>query len=52
MAIGEADLFSERMKHELIALESANVYALLQTKSVGDEVCNVLNSVNAFLCYC
>ncbi|XBI73164.1 hypothetical protein VPH35_066964 [Triticum aestivum] len=38
MAIGEAEAFSERMKRELVALESANVYALVETESVVDEV--------------
>ncbi|PWZ27301.1 hypothetical protein Zm00014a_026993 [Zea mays] len=38
MAIGEAEAFSERMKRELVALESANVYALLETESVVEEV--------------
>lgn len=39
MAIGEAEAFSERMKRELVALESANVYALMETESVVQEVC-------------
>jgi hypothetical protein len=43
MAIGEAEAFSERMKRELVALESANVYALLETESVVEEVCALLN---------
>jgi len=38
MAIGEAEAFSERMKRELVALESANVYALIETESVVEEV--------------
>jgi len=38
MAIGEAEAFSERMKRELVALESANVYALMETESVVEEV--------------
>uniref|UniRef100_A0ACD6A309 Uncharacterized protein n=1 Tax=Avena sativa TaxID=4498 RepID=A0ACD6A309_AVESA len=38
MAIGEAEAFSERMKRELTALESANVYALMETESVVEEV--------------
>ncbi|KAM0931512.1 hypothetical protein ACQ4PT_000270 [Festuca glaucescens] len=37
MAIGEAEAFSERMKRELVALESANVYALMETESVVEE---------------
>jgi hypothetical protein len=48
MAIGEAEAFSERMKRELVALESANVYALMETESVVEEVCTLLNFVNAF----
>ena len=43
MAIGEAEAFSERMKRELVALESANVYALIETESVVEEVCTFLN---------
>jgi len=43
MAIGEAEAFSERMKRELVALESANVYALMETESVVEEVCALLN---------
>uniref|UniRef100_A0A0E0MEN6 Exocyst complex component Sec3 PIP2-binding N-terminal domain-containing protein n=1 Tax=Oryza punctata TaxID=4537 RepID=A0A0E0MEN6_ORYPU len=38
MAIGEAEAFSERMKRELVALESANVYALIETETVVEEV--------------
>jgi hypothetical protein len=49
MAIGEAEAFSERMKRELVALESANVYALMETESVVEEVCeNFRYSVDAF----
>jgi hypothetical protein len=49
MAIGEAEAFSERMKRELVALESANVYALMETESVVEEVCeNFCYFVNAF----
>lgn len=43
MAIGEAEAFSERMKRELVALESANVYALMETESVVEEVYTLLN---------
>lgn len=39
MGVGEAEAFSERMKRELLALESANVHAILETESVVDEVC-------------
>ncbi|GJN06786.1 hypothetical protein PR202_ga24547 [Eleusine coracana subsp. coracana] len=38
MAIGEAEAFSERMKRELVALECANVYALIETESVVEEI--------------
>lgn len=38
MGVSEAEAFSERMKRELLALESANVHAILQTESVVDEV--------------
>lgn len=38
MGVGEAEAYSERMKRELLALESANVHAILATESVVDEV--------------
>jgi hypothetical protein len=38
MGVSEAEAFSERMKRELLALESANVHAILETESVVDEV--------------
>lgn len=48
MAIGEAEAFSERMKRELVALESANVYALMETETVVEEVGN--NPTISVLC--
>lgn len=38
MGIGEAEAFSERMKRELLALEAANVYALLESEPLIQEV--------------
>ncbi|WOL19572.1 hypothetical protein Cni_G28374 [Canna indica] len=38
MGIGEAEAFSERMKRELLALEAANVYALLESEPMIEEV--------------
>ncbi|KAH0465483.1 hypothetical protein IEQ34_005586 [Dendrobium chrysotoxum] len=38
MGVGEADVFSERMKHELQALEAANVHALLESEAIIEEV--------------
>lgn len=42
MGIGEADAFSERLKQELVALEAANVYQLLQSEPLIDEVLHSL----------
>ncbi|KAJ4764162.1 Exocyst complex component SEC3A [Rhynchospora pubera] len=38
LGFGDAEAFSERIKRELLALESANVHAILETESVVDEV--------------
>ncbi|XP_028554059.1 exocyst complex component SEC3A isoform X5 [Dendrobium catenatum] len=38
MGFGEADVFSERMKHELQALEAANIHALLESEAIIEEV--------------
>lgn len=38
MGIGEAEAFSERLKRELLALEAANVHALLESEPVIEEV--------------
>jgi hypothetical protein len=38
MGIGEADAFSERLKQELVALEAANVYQLLESEPLVEEV--------------
>ncbi|KAK1433546.1 hypothetical protein QVD17_10457 [Tagetes erecta] len=45
MGIGEAELFSERLKRELHALEAANVHAILETEHLVDEVLQGLESV-------
>ncbi|RRT69588.1 hypothetical protein B296_00017557 [Ensete ventricosum] len=41
MGIGEAEAFSERMKRELLALEAANVYALLESEPLIEEVTKI-----------
>nr|CAD1837291.1 unnamed protein product [Ananas comosus var. bracteatus] len=38
MGIGEAEAFSERLKRELLALEAANVHALLESEPIVEEV--------------
>lgn len=38
MGIGEAEVFSERLKRELHALEAANVHAILESQHLVDEV--------------
>ncbi|MED6122667.1 Exocyst complex component S3A [Stylosanthes scabra] len=38
MGIGEAEVFSERLKRELQALEAANVHAILDTEPLIDEI--------------
>lgn len=38
MGIGEAEAFSERLKRELLALEAANVHAILESEPLIDEV--------------
>ncbi|KDO84398.1 hypothetical protein CISIN_1g0027771mg, partial [Citrus sinensis] len=38
MGIGEAEAFSERLKRELLALEAANVHAILESEPMVDEV--------------
>ncbi|KAL0923785.1 hypothetical protein M5K25_007859 [Dendrobium thyrsiflorum] len=42
MGVGEADVFSERMKRELQALEAANVHALLESEAIIEEVLHCL----------
>uniref|UniRef100_A0A2P2MSA0 Exocyst complex component SEC3A isoform X2 n=1 Tax=Rhizophora mucronata TaxID=61149 RepID=A0A2P2MSA0_RHIMU len=38
MGVGEAEAFSERLKRELLALEAANVHAILETEPLIEEV--------------
>lgn len=38
MGIGEAEAFSERLKRELLALEAANVHAILESEPMIEEV--------------
>ncbi|CAN0837682.1 Exocyst complex component SEC3A [Linum grandiflorum] len=38
MGIGEAEAFSERLKRELLALEAANVHAILESEPLIDKV--------------
>ncbi|KAF8775130.1 hypothetical protein HU200_004941 [Digitaria exilis] len=47
MGIGEADAFSERLKQELVALEAANVYQLLESEPIIEEVLQGLDSASA-----
>ncbi|KAK6939530.1 Exocyst complex component Sec3, PIP2-binding N-terminal domain [Dillenia turbinata] len=44
MGIGEAEAFSERLKRELLALEAANVHAILESEPLIDEVLQGLES--------
>lgn len=46
MGIGEAEAFSERLKRELLALEAANVHAILESEPLIDEVI-----CSFFFCY-
>lgn len=38
MGIGEAEAFSERMKRELLALEAANVHAILESEPLIEKL--------------
>ncbi|XP_010263828.1 PREDICTED: exocyst complex component SEC3A-like [Nelumbo nucifera] len=44
MGIGEAEAFSERLKRELLALEAANVHAILESEPLVDKVLQGLES--------
>lgn len=44
MGIGEAEAFSERLKRELLALEAANVHAILESEPMVDEVISFIYS--------
>ncbi|QCE16583.1 Exocyst complex component Sec3 [Vigna unguiculata] len=44
MGVGEAEAFSERLKRELMALEAANVHAILESEPLIDEVLHGLES--------
>ncbi|KAL0017256.1 hypothetical protein SO802_004325 [Lithocarpus litseifolius] len=44
MGIGEAEAFSERLKRELLALEAANVHAILESEPLIDGVLHGLES--------
>ncbi|PIA55572.1 hypothetical protein AQUCO_00700107v1 [Aquilegia coerulea] len=44
MGIGEAEAFSERLKRELLALEAANVHAILESEPLVEEVLQGLES--------
>ncbi|KAL8166992.1 hypothetical protein V2J09_008491 [Rumex salicifolius] len=44
LGIGEAEAFSERLKRELLALEAANVHAILETEPLVEEVLHGLNT--------
>ncbi|KFK23976.1 hypothetical protein AALP_AAs72696U000100 [Arabis alpina] len=45
MGIGEAEAFSESLKHEIQALEAANIYAIMESEPLVDEVLNGLEAV-------
>ncbi|XP_078430535.1 exocyst complex component SEC3A-like [Wolffia australiana] len=47
MDIGEAEAFSERLKRELLALEAANVHAILESEPLIEEVLQGLDSATA-----
>lgn len=44
MGIDEAEAFSERLKRELLALEAANVHAILESEPLVEEVLYQLNA--------
>ncbi|KAI3884617.1 hypothetical protein MKW92_014367 [Papaver armeniacum] len=46
MGIGEAEAFSERLKRELLALEAANVHAILETDPLIEEIVHGLESAS------
>lgn len=46
MGIGEAEAFSERLKRELVALEAANVHALLESEPLIEEVLQGLEAAS------
>ncbi|XP_017701685.2 exocyst complex component SEC3A-like isoform X2 [Phoenix dactylifera] len=46
MGVGEAEAFSERLKRELLALEAANVHALLESEPVIKEVLRGLEAAS------
>ncbi|KAK1324113.1 Exocyst complex component SEC3A [Acorus calamus] len=47
MGIGEAEAFSERLKRELVALEAANVHALLESEPLIEELLQGLESASS-----
>ncbi|KVI06594.1 Exocyst complex, component Exoc1, partial [Cynara cardunculus var. scolymus] len=49
MGIGEAEVFSERLKRELHALEAANVHAILESEHLVDEVLRGLESATTYV---
>ncbi|KAL5715080.1 Exocyst complex component S3A [Ranunculus cassubicifolius] len=46
MGIGEAEAFSERLKRELLALEAANVHAILENEPLVEEVLQGLETAS------
>ncbi|KAK6256686.1 hypothetical protein QUC31_000145 [Theobroma cacao] len=46
MGIGEAEAFSERLKRELLALEAANVHAILESEPLVEEVLQGLEAAS------
>ncbi|XP_022768855.1 exocyst complex component SEC3A isoform X4 [Durio zibethinus] len=49
MGIGEAEAFSERLKRELLALEAANVHAILESEPLVDEVLQGLEAATNYV---
>ncbi|GLT58088.1 hypothetical protein SLA2020_310100 [Shorea laevis] len=47
MGISEAEAFSERLKRELLALEAANVHAILESEPLIDEVLQGLEAATS-----
>ena len=52
MDIGEAEAFSERLKRELLALEAANVHAILESEPLIEEVLYKLSLILNIPLFC
>lgn len=51
LGIGEAEAFSERMKRERLALEAANVHAMLESEPLVEEVISFYFCFSIFFLY-